>query len=218
MTKCPTCGWENEDGVHFCEKCKSDLARPAPSAPAPATGAEWPAVARAADTDLAARRRTNVHGGLADAHDPLALAGSLHLEQRGDSGSRHGVQPPASTPGRSVATDAILHPEAKPKLLVLRGEKLSVQYPIYPGKNYIGRTDEKPVDVDLENQETPDRILCSRQHAVITYENGMLTIEDLNSLNGTFINRTRIHPGQVRTLQVNDVIQIGTVHLKVILG
>jgi pSer/pThr/pTyr-binding forkhead associated (FHA) protein len=107
---------------------------------------------------------------------------------------------------------------AKPRLVVLRGEKLNVQYAIYPGKNYLGRTDDKPVDIDLENQEPPDRIWTSRQHAVITLESGVLTIEDLNSLNGTFVNRTRVHPGQIRTLQANDIIQLGTVQLRVLLG
>ena len=48
-----------------------------------------------------------------------------------------------------------------------------------------------------------------------TFENGKLTVEDLNSLNGTFVNRTRVHPGQVRELNENDVVQVGTVHLRV---
>jgi hypothetical protein len=108
--------------------------------------------------------------------------------------------------------------ESKPRLVVLRGEKIDMHYPIYSGKNYIGRTDEKPVDIDLENQEPADRIWTSRQHAIITFENGALTIEDLNSLNGTFVNRTRVHPGQMRALQVNDIIQVGTVQMRVIVG
>jgi hypothetical protein len=104
---------------------------------------------------------------------------------------------------------------AKPKLVVLRGQRVNVEYEIYEGDNYIGRADEKAVDVDLEDQEPPDRIWSSRQHALITYENGQLAIEDLNSLNGTFVNRLRVAPGQKRPLQVDDVIQIGTVQMKV---
>ncbi len=103
-------------------------------------------------------------------------------------------------------------------MIVLRGEKIDLKYPLYPGKNFLGRTDDKPVDVDLEDQEPPDRIWTSRQHAVIHYENGVLALEDLNSLNGTFVNRTRVHPGQMRTLQGNDIIQVGTVQLRLILG
>jgi predicted component of type VI protein secretion system len=123
----------------------------------------------------------------------------------------------ADTKTSAPPLEAMPH-ESKPRLVVLRGEKVDMQYPIYPGKNYIGRTDEKPVDIDLENQEPVDRIWTSRQHAIITFENGALTIEDLNSLNGTFVNRTRVHPGQLRTLQVNDIIQVGTVQMRVIVG
>jgi pSer/pThr/pTyr-binding forkhead associated (FHA) protein len=101
-------------------------------------------------------------------------------------------------------------------LLVLRGQKRNVEYPIYEGQNFVGRADEKPVDIDLEDQEPPDRIWSSRQHAVIAYENGRMTIEDLNSSNGTFVNRAKIYPAQPQPLKVNDVIQIGTVQLKLI--
>jgi hypothetical protein len=107
--------------------------------------------------------------------------------------------------------------EAQPRLLVLRGQKRNVEYPIYDGLNFVGRADEKPVDIDLEDQEPPDRIWCSRQHAVIAFEQSKLSIEDLSSANGTFVNRARIYPGQKRPLSVNDVIQIGNVQLKVII-
>ena len=100
--------------------------------------------------------------------------------------------------------------------MVLRGQKRNAEYPIYGGQNFIGRADEKPVDIDLEEQEPPDRIWCSRQHACISYEDNQLVIEDLNSANGTYVNRTRVYPGQKRPLGVNDVIQIGTVQLKVL--
>jgi hypothetical protein len=134
--------------------------------------------------------------------------------------------PDTSSPLTATLPEGLAPPEAaelagslpsgaKPKLLVLRGQRLNVEYPLYEGDNYLGRADEKAVDIDLEDQEPPDRIWSSRQHALITYENGLLTIEDLNSTNGTFVNRLRVHPGQKRSLQVNDIIQVGTVQMKV---
>jgi hypothetical protein len=103
-----------------------------------------------------------------------------------------------------------------PRLVVIRGERPNVEYPILAGKNYLGRTSDKPVDIDLECQEPIERIWTSRQHAVISLEAGVMVIEDLNSLNGTFINRTRIHPAQQRVLNPGDILQVGTVQLKVI--
>jgi hypothetical protein len=124
--------------------------------------------------------------------------------------------PPAAAQAAAAPAEAAkLPPGAQPRLLVLRGLKISVEYPLYEGHNFIGRADEKPVDIDLEDQEPPDRIWSSRQHAFINYEDGRLVIEDLNSSNGTFVNRTRLYPGQKRVLQPNDVIQIGTVQMRV---
>jgi hypothetical protein len=122
----------------------------------------------------------------------------------------------ASIPGISEReAEGKPKPGIAPKLVVLRGQRVNIEYPLYEGENYIGRADEKAVDVDLEDQEPQDRVWSSRQHALILVENGSMTIEDLNSLNGTYVNRTRVHPGQKRPLQPNDVIQIGTVQMKV---
>jgi hypothetical protein len=131
------------------------------------------------------------------------------------------VEPPPLPPKSETPTGeapAAPPPALSPKLVVVRGQKMEAEYKLYPGKNYLGRTDDKPVDIDLEDQESQDRIWTSRQHAVITFENDKLVIEDLNSLNGTFVNRNRVHPGQLKDLEANDVIQVGTVHLKVVIG
>jgi hypothetical protein len=130
------------------------------------------------------------------------------------------VAPSAPTvpaaPSPTTPDAPALPPDAQPRLLVLRGQKRNVEYPIYEGLNFIGRADDKPVDIDLEDQEPPDRIWCSRQHACISFEGGQLAVEDLNSANGTYVNRGRIYPGQKRPLAVNDIIQIGNVQMKVI--
>jgi hypothetical protein len=129
---------------------------------------------------------------------------------------------PAPTPAPAhepvAATPAgFLPPDAQPRLLVLRGQKRNVEYPIFEGPNFLGRSDEKPVDIDLEEQEPPDRVWCSRQHACIFWEANELSIEDLNSANGTYVNRTRVYPGAKRPLTVNDIVQIGNVQLKVVI-
>jgi FHA domain len=122
----------------------------------------------------------------------------------------------APAPAEAVPAGAGIPPGVEPKLVVLRGQKRNAEYPLFEGPNFVGRADEKPVDVDLEDQEPPDRVWSSRQHACIHFENGQLSIEDLNSSNGTFVNRARIYPGAKKPLNVNDVIQIGNVQLKVV--
>lgn len=106
-------------------------------------------------------------------------------------------------------------PTVPPRLVVTRGMRVNMEYPIYDGRNFIGRSADQPADIDLTLQEPAEQVWASRQHAVILYERGTMVLEDLNSLNGTFVNRSRLHPGQRRVLQPNDVIAIGTVHLRV---
>lgn len=97
----------------------------------------------------------------------------------------------------------------------MRGLRVNVEYPLYDGQNVIGRSDDKTVDIDLRDQEPLDRVWASRNHAVINLAGPVITIEDLNSTNGTYVNRHRLPPGSKRTLKPDDVLQIGTMQLKV---
>lgn len=146
-----------------------------------------------------------------EAPPPRELAEHLHFNDWVLAYMRTRKTPPEIVPERAP------QPEwSQPRLLVLRGQKRNVEYPIYEGSNFLGRADEKPVDIDLEDQEPPDRIWSSRQHAVIFFEDGGIFIEDLNSANGTYVNRARVHPGQRKALAVNDIIQIGNVQMKLL--
>jgi hypothetical protein len=207
MLKCPFCNFDNEEGALFCEQCKSDLSGVEPTPASPAVP-----VAHVLEETVP----------MAQAMPEAAVVAAV-LE------STPAPLPPAAvaetppTPPAAPATPAAAPPaageplaaDAQPKLVVIRGQKLNAEYPIYPDLNFIGRADEKPVDIDLEDQEPPDRVWCSRQHALITFEGGLLTIEDLNSANGTYVNRNRVYPGQKQPLKPNDVIQIGNVQMKV---
>ncbi|MDB5309266.1 MAG: odhI 1 [Gemmataceae bacterium] len=118
----------------------------------------------------------------------------------------------------TVPTSTPTPPQIQPKLVVIRGQKINCEYPVYGGRNVIGRFADKPVDIDLFAQEAEGQIWSSRYHAAITFDRNLLLIEDLNSLNGTWVNGVRLHAGQQRPLKPNDVIQIGTVQLKVVAG
>lgn len=148
---------------------------------------------------------------------PVPIIGAATISSVETFSASSKTPPSPLEPASPLTKDTDLLPTGgKPRLLVLRGQRINVEYPLYDGDNFIGRADERPVDIDLEDQELPDRIWSSRQHALIHTENGILVIEDLNSSNGTFINRTRLYPGQKRVLNVNDIIQIGTVQMRVL--
>lgn len=200
MIKCPFCQFENSDGTSLCQQCSSELGSdvilppiPPPMLPAAEVVTAAPSIASSpVSTDSKLERP---EGTLAP---PMVL----------------GVNPVMTQSGR-IKIPGQIPVGVQPKLVVVRGLKVGRTYPLYEGQNFLGRMDEKPVDIDLEDQEPSDRIWTSRQHAVISYEQSILVIEDLNSSNGTFVNRVRVYPGERRQLLINDVVQIGTVHLKV---
>lgn len=97
----------------------------------------------------------------------------------------------------------------KLQLQVVKGAKPNLEYALYEGENYIGRPGELAVDIDLSEQEGAGR--SSLQHAVVSCSDGKLTIEDLSSTDGTFVNRSKIKPGTKVPLKVKDTIQIGAV-------
>ena len=59
-----------------------------------------------------------------------------------------------------------------------------------------------------------DDVTVSRKHAVLLERNGQVSIEDLGSLNGTFVNRKRIE--STTRLQSGDEVQIGKYRLSFI--
>lgn len=209
MITCQYCAHKNEEGTLFCERCKSDLLSQPEVKPMSEVAAApetlpinevpmaEPILPETASYDSV---QTSPAMPVADARQ-VETASYPPMKPLGQE----------ETPGSDPVSAPTL---ATPKLVVIRGQKLNVEYPLYTGDNFIGRTDEKPVDVDLEDQEATDRIWCSRQHARIVSDDKGISVEDLGSQNGTFVNRARIFPGQLRPLVNGDVIQIGTVQLK----
>lgn len=238
MNRCQHCQFDNEPGALFCEQCKSDLgwveARPvseeltrefSDSIPAPLPES-LPAVdvtVQITDPLMIDDRNTPallpISDPETDTDDAEPGEAGLCLPQTMDQlGSEETSTPPAlkTTPISALgpSSENAIPAGARPKLVVIRGERPNHEYSLYEGDNYIGRTDDKAVDIDLETQEPPDRIWSSRQHAVISFEEGRLHIEDLNSTNGTFVNRKRIESGFKTPLKLGDVIQVGTVQMK----
>ena len=134
------------------------------------------------------------------------------------------LPPPVINTERAAPNPAMLAVDSKPasqpahpRLVVIRGQNLNQAYPIYEGRNTIGRFADRPVDIDLMGQEAEGQVWSSRLHAAIIFGRGELRVEDLNSLNGTWLNGVRINPGQQRELKPGDILQIGVVQLRLVI-
>ncbi len=56
----------------------------------------------------------------------------------------------------------------------------------------------------------------SRLHAALRIENGEISLMDLGSVNGTYINQTKIPPNMYRRLQPGDIISLGKLRLQIV--
>jgi len=81
----------------------------------------------------------------------------------------------------------------------------------------IGRLDPASAsfpDVDLTTDDALDRGV-SRRHAKITRRGHEVFIEDLGSMNGTFVNHKKLTPYLPETLRNGDQLQLGKLMLRV---
>jgi transcriptional regulator with XRE-family HTH domain len=106
-------------------------------------------------------------------------------------------------------------PLPRPRLLVMRGRFCSREYEIREGENILGCGGGGPVAINLAEQEPEDRRRISPHHARLVWQGEALTLEDLISPHGSFVNRVKLLPGNQQHLQSGDIIQVGSVQLKV---
>lgn len=105
---------------------------------------------------------------------------------------------PQATPGETTEQFA--------ELVVKRsGAETDVRFPVNP-PTVIGRFDPAvgPIDVDLGS--LPEGAYVSRKHAKITLADGVYTIQDLGSSNGTFVLRDDFE--RVETAELSDGMEI----------
>lgn len=86
----------------------------------------------------------------------------------------------------------------------------------------LGRSDppHSTVDMNLTGLEPSPGNMISRRHAEIDWADGTLSIRDLGSRNGTFVNNVRLEPPKpgdlgAKALAVGDVIRLGQLELEV---
>jgi hypothetical protein len=83
----------------------------------------------------------------------------------------------------------------------------------------LGRSDERngvTVDVDLSPCAGLERGV-SRQHARIVQQQGVLSVVDLGSANGTFLNGAHLIPDQPRVLRHGDQLRLSHLVMTVML-
>lgn len=121
-----------------------------------------------------------------------------------------------SIPGGNVRTGQVGDQIYFSGKLVLRNKGIELPLPPDQPVLVIGRTDSVQdiyPDVDLSGLDG-ERSGVSRRHARILQKPDGVYIEDLNSTNFTFLNHTRLQPGQPYLLKNGDEIRLGALTLE----
>lgn len=93
---------------------------------------------------------------------------------------------------------------SQPRLVVLYPQKMFKQFTLNEGTAILGRGQD--ADIKLEDD------LVSRKHCSITYDGSKVSVQDLGSTNGTFVDG---NPVQSFILGEDNRLQVGSMILKV---
>jgi hypothetical protein len=217
MIRCAECDVENMDGVEYCDGCGHKLEAAADGAEAAPAATEEAPVDEAAATEV--RDSVDETPAAAEAVQEVPEAAVPEAAEEAPAVEPIVEEPaPVSAPAPEPAAPTVAAAAAgqTAKLTVMRGGTIGKEFPLQAGDNLIGRWDPDSgsfPEVDLETDDTEARI--SRKHALIKFGD-TITIEDIGSLNGTFVNRgQRLEPGSPATLKDGDEIIIGKTFFKV---
>lgn len=215
---CPSCNTPAPPGGVFCDHCGYDLRTVTPNAPMPPTFK-----APSADTGeliCPVCQHANIAGSA------FCENCGAQLAQRAPSAAPPS-QPPLPPAPVEAAPEPVTPPQPVPskpahaatntvtgRLVILDSQ---VTLPIPPGKAVIVIGREDPVsgvfpDIDLDPHGGHEAGV-GRRHAQISIDDGQVYLEDLDSVNGTALNRQRIGAHDPRPLNTGDEIRLGKMAL-----
>jgi FHA domain len=213
MIKCSECGYENMDGLDYCDGCGAKLA-PSAGSSAAAPAAAAPEAAPAAPAAEGANAAP-APGAEAPTNEAPSAAAPQSEAPTGEIKPEPAPAAPAAEPAPATAAAGA---PFKAKLAVVRGGRKGQEFPLEDGNNLVGRWDPETgsfPEVDLDADDPEAKI--SRKHALIRIDNGKITIEDIGSLNGTYVNRQpRLSPGSPAEIKSGDEVIIGKTFLKLV--
>lgn len=203
MILCAECNEEQMDGLEYCDICGAKLEAGAIVLGKVQTTEEAPAEVEAS-TETEAEE---------------AAAETAEAEEEGSAeaaGDESAETPEAEAAPEAVALSDDQAAVGSASLTITRGGTVGKVFELQAGDNLVGRWDPDSgsfPEVDMENDDPEARI--SRKHALIKF-GAELTIEDIGSLNGTFVNRgQRLEPGSPVPLKDGDEIIVGKTFFKV---
>lgn len=224
MKQCQTCNNQNEDAAMFCDNCGSSLANAAP-APGMSPVNNIPQ----AQPPINAPAMGGAGGGL---NCPQCgtpnVPGTLYCDNCGADlrnaapamgGGMPMGQPQYAPPAQNPPVYAPPQPQYPPANVAPMPPRIMAggQTLVVPQKTelIIGRSDAASgwaADVDLTPAGGTADQGVSRRHAKLSWQ-GQWVLEDLDSVNGTYLRGQKLEPAQKMPLNNGEVIQVGRLQI-----
>ncbi len=206
--RCPN-GHENEDGSLFCDECGERLVAPVPS-----MGASMPATpAGSASVPCPSCGASNPAGELFCSNCGTSLSAPAPVAQA-VAPAAPDLQAVSATPA-AAPSFAAASAVAAPGKVVVESDNTTFDL-AGKAESLIGREDAVSnifPDIDLTPHNGEEGGV-GRRHAIIRYSSGQYLLEDLNSINFTFLNKQKIAPKTPTPLKDGDEIRFGRIVLR----
>jgi hypothetical protein len=216
VSNCPSCNTPVPPGSVFCDNCGYDLRTLAPAAQPPVAPAYSPPQA-GGELACPACGHPNVAGSAfcENCGNPLPQAQPVAPQPA----AAPAVPPPVSVPPvpvPPVAAPPVAAPPVIPTAYVtgrLVIQTSNVSLPIPQGKQIVVIGREDPVsgifpDIDLDPYGAQEEGV-GRRHAQLVFQGGQVCLEDLDSVNGTVVNKQKLNPRQPRPIKEGDELRLG---------
>ena len=151
MIKCSECGYENIDGLDYCDGCGAKLNAAAPAQAGESGAAASEAAAHPAPAEAAAEAPAE-----APATPPPSETPTGEIKPPAEANAAATAAAPAAE-----APAAAAGATARAKLQVVRGGRKGQEFPLEDGNNLVGRWDPETgafpeVDLDQDDPEAED--------------------------------------------------------------
>lgn len=192
--RCPRCGASATAGQSYCEQCGAALqpASPAPSAAqASCPECSYPVSQDDAFCTRCGQPLTHADVSQSESAQPDAVQGEVTQPSIPDTVE---MTSPVSQAQLIVQGNITITIPSQPKVIVGREDPVQDHFP----------------DIDLTPLGGSEQGV-SRKHACIIRERGQYFIEDLGSINYTFVNQEKLKSGERRSLQSGDQLRFGRI-------
>lgn len=216
MVTCPSCGAQNETRAAFCDSCGTPLAGGVVAGgPPPAVGGDVRCPACGYPNTPGEAFCVDCGASLANvAPAPVVQPAPVYAPPPVAPQAPYAPPPPVAPQAPYAPPPSIAAATLTPQLTVL-GDGYQVTL---SGKSsyLIGREDPASnvfPDVDLSPHGGIEGGV-GRRHANLHVQGGQAFIEDLDSVNHTYVNRQRLQPNVPQPLNPGDEIRLGKVVLR----